>query len=253
VPDAGELARGFACVADDYELGRPNYPAQVVAVIDRELGVGPGRTVLDLAAGTGKLTRALSGSGARVVAVEPLAELRAALRADEVLDGRAESIPLADAAVDVVVVGDAWHWFEQARAADELARVLRPGGGVALVWQTPPGKRAPDWLREVYDLTAPFMGDHPNFRDEQGRPVLDGHPEFDGLRLHVVPFVWAPDAEEFVAYVMSWSFMGALPKAERERLRGDIAGRVPAGPFSLGFEARVWVTRRRVASQSHPA
>lgn len=247
-PSGAELARGFASVAEDYERGRPEYPAEVLALVDRELGLGPGRTALDLAAGTGKLTRALSAAGARVVAIEPLAELRASLRADEVIAGRAEAIPLGDAAVDVAVVGDAWHWFDHARAADELARVVRPGGGVALLWQTPPGKAAPDWLRSVYDLTKPFMGDHPNLRDEQGRPALDAHPAFDGLRLHTVPFVWTPQADEFVAYVMSWSFIGALPESDRERVRGEIAGLVPGGPLALDFEARAWVTRRRAVT-----
>ena len=124
-------AVGFARGADAYERGRPEYPADAL----EPLRLSPDLTVLDLAAGTGKLTRPLAASGARVIAVEPVAEMRAALPSSvETLDGTAESIPLGDGSVDLVTVGQAFHWFDGDAALAEIHRVLRPGGRLALVW-----------------------------------------------------------------------------------------------------------------------
>src|SRR5712691_5505668 len=139
-PTVSELhpaTRGFAA-ADVYERGRPDYPAAAVERIVDRLGLRPGTTVLDLAAGTGKLTRLLVPSGANIVAVEPLHEMRAELerRVPRVatMNGTAEKIPLSDAYVDAVTVASAFHWFREEQALREIRRVLKPGGGIALVW-----------------------------------------------------------------------------------------------------------------------
>src|SRR3954467_12164403 len=122
--------RGFTA-ADVYERGRPDYPAAAVAAIVSELGLGPGRTVLDLAAGTGKLTRLLVPSGANVLAVEPVREMRVELERGGggvgVFAGTAERIPLNDGYLDAVTVGQAFHWFDAQPALREIHRVLRPG------------------------------------------------------------------------------------------------------------------------------
>jgi ubiquinone/menaquinone biosynthesis C-methylase UbiE len=133
-----KAAVGFARAAEAYERGRATFPAAAVEAILAEVGAAPERTLLELGAGTGKLTRALTGSGARVIALEPVAEMRARL-ADtapdaEPLDAVAEAIPLDDAGVDAVIVAQAYHWFDPEAATSEVARVLRPGGAVALVW-----------------------------------------------------------------------------------------------------------------------
>src|SRR5690606_25154234 len=130
IPDAA--AEGFGRGAEAYESARPSYPPDAVGEIATVCDVGPGRRVLDLAAGTGKLTRLLVPTGAEVVAVEPVAEMRAVLSAVlpgvEALDGTAEAIPLPDASVDAVTVAQAFHWFDPPVALAEIARVLRPGG-----------------------------------------------------------------------------------------------------------------------------
>ena len=131
-----ERARSFGAVAAAYARYRPGYPA---AALEWALAPAPGGAVLDLGAGTGKVTEALlRRPGVRVTAVDPdpamLAQLRAAFPAVAAHEGTAERIPLPDAAVDAVVVGTAWHWFDRARAEPEIARVLRPGGVLVVLW-----------------------------------------------------------------------------------------------------------------------
>ncbi len=125
-------ARGFARGADEYEAGRPSYPAGAVDMIVREFAIGPGSTVVDVGAGTGKFTRLLVPSGARVVGVEPVAEMREVfsrvLPDIEVMDSTAESLPFGDASVDVVTAAQTFHWVDAVPAVAEVARVLRPGG-----------------------------------------------------------------------------------------------------------------------------
>lgn len=124
-------ARGFSRSSALYERARPGYPPAAVAWLAECLGIGPGAAVLDLAAGTGRLTRLLATTGADVVAVEPVAEMRAAIGSGA-LAGTAEAIPVADGRVDAVTVGEAFHWFDGLRALAEIHRVLRPGGRLGL-------------------------------------------------------------------------------------------------------------------------
>jgi SAM-dependent methyltransferase len=131
-------ALGFAHAAGDYEVARPGYPPEAVTRLAAELGIGPGRRVCDLAAGTGKLTRMLVGTGAQVVAVEPVPAMRAQLATVvpgvAVLAGTAEAIPLVDASVDAVTIAQAFHWFDATAAMAEIRRVLTPDGGLAVLF-----------------------------------------------------------------------------------------------------------------------
>jgi ubiquinone/menaquinone biosynthesis C-methylase UbiE len=133
-----ELARSFGRIAADYDAVRPEYAPEALRRAEEALGLSAGSRVVDLAAGSGKLTRALVDRFAEVVAVEPDDEMRAVLARRsagvEVLAGAAERIPLPDGSADAVFVGDAFHWFDGKAAVAELVRVLRPRGGVALLW-----------------------------------------------------------------------------------------------------------------------
>jgi MOSC domain-containing protein YiiM/ubiquinone/menaquinone biosynthesis C-methylase UbiE len=147
-------ARGFAAAADAYERARPDYPAAAVATIVEQLDLRPGRTLLELGAGTGKLTRQLVPSGARILALEPVAEMRAKLAettpSAERIDGAAESIPLPAASVDAVVAAQAFHWFDAIRALSEIHRVLRPGGRLLLAWNK--RDESVPWVKAMVDL-----------------------------------------------------------------------------------------------------
>jgi SAM-dependent methyltransferase len=152
-PRVAPQAARFGDVADRYERARPLYPESAVSELASRCGLRAGTPVADLGAGTGKLTRQLVAVGADVVAVEPAAGMRRRLEAEvpgvPVLDGTAEDIPLPDASVDVVTAGQAFHWFDTHRALDEIARVLRPAGWVALLWNERPES---GWAAELWDL-----------------------------------------------------------------------------------------------------
>lgn len=149
---AGSPGRSFDETAPAYAARRPGYPEQAL-----EWLLPPGvPRVLDLGAGTGKLTRQLAARGLDVVAVEPSpqmgAELVAALPAVTLLPGTAEDIPLPAADVDAVLVGSAFHWFDQDRALAEIRRVLRPGGRLGMVANLSDGRRA--WVADLDALTG---------------------------------------------------------------------------------------------------
>ena len=171
------LAAQFASVADSYERGRPEYAPAVVGALAAELGVAPGAPVLDLAAGTGKLTGPLLAAGLDVVAVEPQAALRDRLAAiiggERVRDGFAEAIPLPDASVDAVTVADGFHWFNHAQALAEIRRVLTPGGGLAVL-STVPDWSGASWAHELGTLIQQLRPEHPYF---------DGPPWQEAVRL----------------------------------------------------------------------
>jgi ubiquinone/menaquinone biosynthesis C-methylase UbiE len=151
--DRAQRASSFAGVAREYDRGRPGYPR---AAIDWLLGSEP-LEVLDLAAGTGKLTGALLDAGHRVIAVEPLAEMRAILTASlpgaRALAGTAEALPLQDASVDAVTVGAAFHWFDQGPALAEITRVLRPPGVLGLLGNA--FDTQPPWVAHVREILGP--------------------------------------------------------------------------------------------------
>jgi ubiquinone/menaquinone biosynthesis C-methylase UbiE len=156
-----ERAGSFARVADEYERGRPSYPAEAIAWL---LGEEP-LDVLDIGAGTGKLTGQLLAAGHRVTAVEPLDEMRAILEqrhpAASALAGTAEALPLADASVDAVAVAAAFHWFDHSAALAEIKRVLRPPGVLGL-------------LGNGFDTSIPWIA---HVREILGPPALgrSGH------------------------------------------------------------------------------
>ena len=158
-------ARGFPGAAAAYEEGRPTYPPKAVARLARELHLGVGRAVLDLAAGTGKLTALLVGTGAKVVAVEPVPEMRAvlerALPGVPALSGTAEAIPLGSATVDAVCAGQAFHWFRGDEALREIHRVLKPGGRLLVLDHVRSPIAPVRWIqRTIEPLVASYAGWH---------------------------------------------------------------------------------------------
>ena len=237
-------ARPFEQVAELYERVRPSYPNEAVAWLVDRLRIGPPSTVLDLGAGTGKLTRLLVPRVGRVIAIEPgpemLAQLRRAVPEAEALLGAAEAIPLADDAVDAVVCGQSFHWFRTGEALREIQRVLRAGGGIGLIWNV----RDPDdsLQHEITALLDPFVPPgRPPLRHAVSAFVAN---KFSEVATHAIPWQEQLDADGLVDRIASISFVAAAP-AERRReleraLRALVAER--GGGVAFRYVTEVFVT-----------
>lgn len=236
----GAAAVGFARSADAYERGRPGYP---VAAIERLLErLPPTPLVLDLAAGTGKLTRPLLAAGARVTAVEPVAEMRAALPAGA-LDGTAEAIPLGDGSVDAVTVGQAFHWFDGDAALAEIARVLRPGGLLALFWNR---RVESDPVNEAIEsLVAPHRGDVPTHRSNAWRAAFERTTQFGPLEELELEHAQVQDADGLEARVASISFIASLEAGERAGVLERVRALAADGPVRVPYRTELQLAVRR--------
>ena len=238
--------RSFGSAAEAYELGRPVWPLEAVEVA----GVPRDATVLDLGAGTGKLTRVLVGRFAHVVAVEPLDGMRAILERAvpeaHALAGEAEAIPLRRKSVDAVFVAEAFHWFGGERAVAEIARVLRPSGTLVLMWTHPAGGAEPSLpdefrvrVRELRDRRAdwPYGG-------EKWRPAVETGP-FGDIEQVTLPLEHVVDRERLLAYASSWSWIASLAERERQAELEALHALLPEGTWTLRLRVAVYWTRRR--------
>lgn len=238
-----EPARSFDRAAIEYERARPGYPA---ALLDL-LPLDPTAEVLDLGAGTGKLTRVLVGRYRQVIAVEPLGRMRAILEqlvpSAESRVGTAETIPLPDAFVDGVFAAQAFHWFANDDAVGEIARVLRPGGVLALIWNKP-GEPSP--LPEAYDAYLETLH-APSLHDVQSGVAwseLIARGPFDELREATVEHEQAQDRDGVLAFARSVSWIAHRPDGERAHIMRDLDKLLPEGPFVFPTVAHVsWAVR----------
>jgi SAM-dependent methyltransferase len=224
---------GFGRAADVYERGRPDYPADAIVFLGERLDLRPGRTVVDLAAGTGKLTRLLVPTGADVIAVEPIAEMRAKIADVRVLEGTAEAIPLPDASADAVTVAQAFHWFRFRDALTEIHRVLRPGGGLALIWNVR-DEREPIHAA-VSAILLPLEHDVPRRHRHPWLEVLDESGLFTPAEKATFLHEQLVDEDGLVERFMSVSFVAA---ADAE-VRADVEARLRALARDTGTPVRL--------------
>jgi ubiquinone/menaquinone biosynthesis C-methylase UbiE len=241
-------AQGFQTAAGDYERARPDYPDEAVRWLAELLDLRPGRKVVDIAAGTGKLTRALVATGARVVAVEPVAGMRerlvAALPDVELLDGVAEAIPLDDGAVDAATVGQAFHWFDGDRALIEIHRVAREGSRLAVVYNR---RSLEDPLQSALDaILRPLRGQTPAHRNGRWRDAFARTHLWAPVEDAELPHVQLLDREGVVARAASTSFIAGLPTDRRadvlDQVRALVKGR--AEPIELPYVCEIFIWQR---------
>lgn len=219
-------------MADAYERGRPEYAAAVVGALAAELELAPGAPVLDLAAGTGKLTRRLVAGGFDVVAIEPQASLRDrlsdAIGAERVREGFAEAIPLPDASVDAVTVADAFHWFEPAQALAEIRRVLTPGGGLAVL-ATYPDWSGASWADELGKEIMSLRPEHPHFDGPPWQEAVRAAGGWTPLREIRVTTSQRVRPEQIVDHVASMSWIAGLPDGQRADWLAHVTALVASG------------------------
>jgi SAM-dependent methyltransferase len=237
LPVSAEQARSFDRVAEEYERGRPGWPPEVLDL----LPVPDGATVLDLGAGTGKLTRVLAARYAKVIALEPLAELRAILEERvpqaEALPGVAEAIPLGEGSVDAVFTGQAFHWFANDVAVAEIARVVRAGGVLARLWNEAiePNPLPPDYrarLDELYEAMTP-----PPVPDD----LFDGTP-FGEIHEGEVEHEHRSSRDDVLAFSASTSWIAN--RDDRDEVLAELASLLPQGEYVFHMQTNFEWARR---------
>ena len=235
-----------------YDRGRPGYPPEAV----RLAGLPSSASVLDLGAGTGKLTRLLVSTFARVIAVEPDDEMLRLLRAGcpeaEVLTGSAELIPLPDRSVDAVFAAQSFHWFANERALGELARVLTPGGTLVLLWNLPAGPTEPP-IGDVQRLLEPHWPEGWDFPLDLGlstsgqgtgdwRDALT-HSPFEQLQEARVANPQVVEPEELVAFFASMGWIANLDDEMRVPLLDQVRQSLTAAEYRVPWQTHVCWTR----------
>jgi ubiquinone/menaquinone biosynthesis C-methylase UbiE len=242
VSDLDRYRLSFGSVAETYERARPRYAPDAIEWLGTRL---PLRRVLDLGAGTGKLTRQLVETGAEVVALEPDPEMCAVLKRllpdIELHEGSAESIPLPEGYVDVVTAAQAFHWFDAERALREMHRVVRPGGGVALFWN--------EWdedeplTRHLNEIVA-SLRPRSWVRDTEADHPLETTPLFGDVELQRFRHADTIDPELVVERVASVSTVVVASSAARERALDDVRALVGDAPVRFPLVTSVGVADR---------
>ena len=215
---------GFERAADAYERGRPHYPDAAIEWLWNALELSPSATVVDVGAGTGRLTAALVARGAQVVAVEPVAAMRellaAAVPGARPEPGTAEQLPATDGSAGAVVAAQAFHWFATEASLSEFHRVLGPGGRLGLIWNT---RNLEDPLQAAISrLLEPHRGDAPRHASGEWRRPLERSALFEPAGEQQVDFVQELSREGLIDRVGSISFVAALAQQPRAALLGQV-------------------------------
>ncbi|MEF3405710.1 class I SAM-dependent methyltransferase [Agromyces sp. CCNWLW203] len=230
-------ARSFGAAASVYHHARPGYPIEAIAWL-----IGDATRVLDLGAGTGKLTEALVALDREVIAVDPveemLEELEVAVPGVPRLLGTAEEIPIEEDAVDAVVAGQAWHWFQPERAIPEIARVLKPGGVLGLVWNSRDTRV--DWLREAGEIMHERHDASATFES-----YVNVGPPFGEIAEHTVEWGARMSREAFLDLVRSRSYFITASPDEQQATIAALETLLETHPDLAGAEELVvpYVTR----------
>ncbi len=220
---AAEL--GYQRAAADYERVRPSYPTRALAVLADALDLKPGKRVAEVGAGTGKFTRLLALTGARVIALEPVAAMRATLAEllpqVEVVDGLAEATGLADDSVDAVVAAQAWHWFDPAATLAEVERITQRRGRLGLVWNTL--DETVPWVAEYSKIYRQWRTDAvPGHRDGLWRRFFDEVPGWTPLSAEHIPNPYVTDREGVLGQALTSSVISTLDVDSRSQVRREL-------------------------------
>ncbi|WP_437630843.1 class I SAM-dependent methyltransferase [Sorangium sp. So ce854] len=242
-------AQGYATAADAYEKGRPDYPRGAIELLRDTLRIDASSVVLDLGAGTGKLTRLLAPTGARLLALEPVEGMRRKLSqmvpSATLLDGVAEAIPLPEASVDAAVAAQSFHWFHGDLALAEIHRVLRPKRRLALLFNL--RDERVDWVARISRVLDRHGRDAPTHRIGAWRRTFTETPRFTPLGEHEFTHAQELDLDGLLERVASISYIAALPLQERYAVLNEIRDLAATHPELSGKGAYLFPYRTLVA------
>jgi ubiquinone/menaquinone biosynthesis C-methylase UbiE len=264
-------AKGFGAQAAAYDRSRPSYPPDAIGWLADALRIRPGHRVVDLAAGTGKLTAPLARTGADLIAVEPVTAMRDVLLSRlpgvAAVAGVAESLPFASGSIDAVTVAQAFHWFDSARAMAELARVIRVGGRLGVIWNSrEPGE---DWVDQVWavmdrmEFRAPWRsegargtaGAQPDRSEGWTERILPRAASWSSWTMATFAHVQRATHQDVVERMLSVSHIAALPPAEQKAVLTEIRTILSEHPdtkdqpiVSISYLATAWYAERVAAA-----
>lgn len=253
MPIHDSASKGYEAGASTYVSGRPDYPPEALRWLGEVLGVGPGRSMLEVGAGTGKFLPLLEECGGHILALEPVEAMRDLLARDHpgvrAIAGTAEAIPLPDASVDVVVCAQSFHWFATAAALAEMRRVLVPGGMLGLVWNV--RDESVPWVAALSAITDPWEGNTPRYRTGEWRQVFPAPGfAFVGEQRAANRHVGKPE-QVIVQRTLSVSFIAALPAGQRDEVARRVRALIAATPelaendtIAFPYETRMFGYRR---------
>jgi ubiquinone/menaquinone biosynthesis C-methylase UbiE len=228
-------AIGFDKAADVYERARPGYPTEAVDFIVEQLGSG---LYVDLAAGTGKFTRELIARDRDVIAVEPVAGMRATFSSVlpdvPILAGTAEALPFPDQSVDAITAAQAAHWFDAARAVVEFDRVLKPGGRIALIWNV--RDESYDWVHKVTEIIDPYERMHgtPRYKHRAWQPPFDQSDLIENVSTAQFRYAQPMTVEGFLDRFNSCSFIAILDEETKAEVIGKLRDLTQTHPDLAG-------------------
>ncbi|AUX45640.1 SAM-dependent methyltransferase [Sorangium cellulosum] len=243
-------AQGYATAGDAYEKGRPGYPRIAIELLRDTLRIDASSTVIDLGAGTGKLTRLLVPTGARLIALEPVEGMRRKLMqmvpSATVVDGVAEAIPMADATVDAAVAAQAFHWFHGDLALAEIHRVLRPTGRLALLWNL--RDERVDWVARLSQIFDRYGRDAPVHRIGAWRRSFTETRLFAPLGEREFTHMQELDMDGLLERAASISYIAALSVQERYSVLSEVRELATTHPDLAGKSTFSFPYRTVVAS-----
>lgn len=228
--------KGYEAAAGTYAAGRPDYPREAAHWLVDMMGLAPGRTVLEIGAGTGKFVATLKDTGAKVLALEPVAAMRAELARRhgdvEILAGSADAIPLPDASVDAVVCAQAFHWFATKEALAEIRRVLAPGGALGLIWNV--RDETVPWVAALSAITDAIESAAPRYKTGAWRRLFPAEGFLALDERHVRHAHVGSPERVIVQRTLSVSFIAALPADRQAAVERRVRALIDTTPELAG-------------------
>ncbi|MGE8644426.1 class I SAM-dependent methyltransferase [Acinetobacter vivianii] len=214
--------KGFSLGAELYQQVRPSYPQNIAIWLQDRLQIGENSTVIDLGSGTGKFLPYLLQSKAKVIAVEPVAEMLQQLQHShpqvKCIQASSDQLPLADASIDAILCAQSFHWFANIETLTEMHRVLAPSGHLGLIWNQ--RDTTVDWVKALADEIAPLEGNTPRYHSELWKQVFEHQQLFNFVELQTFQQKHHGTVEQVVSKrLLSTSFIAAMPISEQQQLK----------------------------------